>query len=101
MREEQSRAGRRASEQASAQLLLHGAHVVHYLARARIKAFAAAAHPPRAAASLAEPAWQTGRSLQVTESARQVRLVSGHSVYAIEDHSRFSKLAYKSHIMHK
>ena len=50
MREEQSRAGRRAGERASAQLLLHGAHVVHYLARARIKAFAAAAHPPRAAA---------------------------------------------------
>jgi len=29
-------------------------------------------------------------------SARQVRLVSGHSVYAMDDDSRFSKLATKN-----
>ena len=36
---------------------------------------------------------KTGRSLQVTISARQINLVSGHSLYAMHDHSRFSKLA--------
>jgi len=37
----------------------------------------------------------TGRSLQVAMTARQVSLVSGHSVYAMDDHSTFLKLASK------
>jgi len=38
---------------------------------------------------------------QVTVSTRQISLVTGHSLYAMDDHSRFSKLANKIQRMSK